>query len=146
MATGHHRDSLNADAVAQILKMRGRRKLTDAEHRALKKQFYPALNLPNQAFRNRGDLTFEDKAREWGFDFVGVSQGMCLADLDNDGDLDVVVNHLNDTPGLYRNESAAPRVAVRLKGKAPNTRGIGAKIKFLGGPVPPSQEMICVGR
>jgi hypothetical protein len=123
ITTGYHRDSLNADAVNQILAIRRQRKLSDAEHRALKKQYYPVLSLPNQAFRNRGDLTFEDKAQEWGFDYVGMSHGMCLADLDNDGDLDVVVNHLNDNGGIYRNESTAPRVAVRLKGKAPNTRG-----------------------
>src|SRR5258708_38668044 len=71
---------------------------------------------------------------------------MCMADLDNDGDLNVIVNHLNGPAGLYRNETIAPRVAVRLKGKSPNTRGIGSKIKFMGGPVPQSQEMICGGR
>jgi hypothetical protein len=146
VTTGYSRDSLHADAVEQITRLRSRRKLSDAEHRALKKQFFPVLKLPNQAFRNRGDLTFEDKARDWGFDYTGFSHGLCLADLDNDGDLDVLVNHLNDGAGLYRNESIAPRVAVRLKGKAPNTQGIGAKITLLGGPVPQSQEMICGGR
>ncbi len=146
MTTGYHRDSLNADSVAKILAVRRQRKLSDAEQRALKKQFYPPLHLPNQAFRNRGDLTFEDAARQWGFDYFGMSHGLCLADLDNDGDLDVIVNTMNDAAGIYRNETVAPRVAVRLKGKAPNTRGIGAKIKFLGGPVPQSQEMICGGR
>ncbi|PYI85223.1 MAG: hypothetical protein DME26_11495 [Verrucomicrobia bacterium] len=71
---------------------------------------------------------------------------MAFADLDNDGDLDVVINNLNGVAGIYRNETAAPRLAVRLKGRPPNTRGIGAKIKILGGPVTQAQEIICGGR
>jgi len=99
------------------------------------------------AYRNRGDLSFEDVSVAWGFDTPGVSHGMCLADLDGDGDLDVVVNNLNGPAGIYRNESSAPRVAVRLKGLPPNTRGIGGKIWVYGGAVPmQSQEMICGGR
>jgi len=147
ITTGHMRDSLHSDAVEQIMRQRGRKKLPDSEHRALKKKFYPVLNTPLQAFRNRGDLTFQDVAKDWGVDYVGITQSMCLADLDNDGDLDVVVVPLNDNVLIYRNESAAPRVAVRLKGKAPNTRGIGALVKLMGGAVPVQrQEMISGGR
>lgn len=146
VTTGHTRDSLNADAVDAILKARRVRKLTDQEHRELKKKHFPLLNLHNQAFRNRGDLTFEDKAKDWGFNHVGTTHGMAMADLDNDGDLDVVVNHLNDEAGIYRNESAGGRVLVRLRGKAPNTQGIGAKIRFVGGPMPQSQELMSGGR
>lgn len=147
VTTGHIRDSLNADSVGEIMRIRGRRKLTDQEQRDLKKQFYPRLDSSLQAFRNRGDLTFQDAAKDWGFDYVGITESMCLADLDNDGDLDVIVIPLNDATLLYRNEAAAPRVAVRLKGKAPNTRGIGAQIKLFDGAVPMQrQEMISGGR
>src|SRR5207302_8191236 len=108
---------------------------------------FPRLATANLAFRNRGDLTFEEMGHAWGFDTAGISNGMALADLDNDGDLDVVMNNLNGVPGIYRNESDAPRVAVRLKGLSPNTHGIGAKIRVLGGAVPlQSQEMIAGGR
>src|SRR5205085_7815970 len=64
-----------------------------------------------------------------------------------DGDLDVIMNSLNDAVRVYRNEGVAPRVAVRLRGLAPNTRGVGAKILLHGGAVPlQSQEMMCGGR
>jgi hypothetical protein len=108
---------------------------------------YPRLDNRNAAFRNRGDLTFEDVSHAWGFDSRQVSHGMALADLDSDGDLDVAINCANAAPQIYRNDSPAPRVAVRLKGLPPNTQGIGAKIKLMGGAVPmQSQEMICGGR
>src|SRR5439155_4517646 len=72
---------------------------------------------------------------------------MCLADLDNDGDLDVIINNCNSVATVLRNDASAPRVAVRLKGKAPNSRGIGARITLLNGAVPSqSQEMIAGGR
>lgn len=108
---------------------------------------YPRLSLPNLAFRNSGHLKFVEVGREWGFDRVGVKHGMCCADLDNDGDLDVITNDLNDEAGVYRNEGTRPLVAVRLKGVASNTRGIGSRIWLYGGAVPvQSQEMICGGR
>jgi hypothetical protein len=107
---------------------------------------FPPLATANLAFRNQGDLTFTEVGKQWGFDLVGVSNGMALADLDNDGDLDVVINNLSEPVAIYRNETVAPRLTVRLKGLAPNTHGIGAKIEVFGGPVPQSQEMVCGGR
>jgi enediyne biosynthesis protein E4 len=107
---------------------------------------FPRLATGKLAFRNRGDLTFEDVSAEWGFNQIGISHGMALADLDNDGDLDLVVNNLHAAAGIYRNDSIAPRLAVRLNGKPPNRFGVGAKIKVLGGPVAQSQQMACGGR
>src|SRR5262245_19494704 len=109
-------------------------------------QFRPHWPTRNAAFRNRRDGTFEPMSEQWGFDQLGVSYGMALGDLDNDGDLDVVVNNLNTAASLYRNDTTAARVAVRLKGLPPNTQGIGARLQFVGRSLTHGQEIICGGR
>ena len=143
---GMERAARDWDVAEHLKKLRASRKLSDAETFQARRM-YPRLATAKLAFRNRGDLTFAETGKAWGFDWKGVSSSMALADLDNDGDLDVVVNNMNDSAGIYRNEGAAPRVAVRLRGLPPNTRGVGAQVKVFGGPVPmQSQEMICGGR
>lgn len=143
VTTGNGHDVIDSDANAQLEQL-NRTNTSGKKIRAL--EHIPPLRTPNLAFRNRGDLTFQETGQEWGFNLDGVSQGMALADLDNDGDLDVVVNNLNDRASLYRNDTAMPRIGIRLKGVPPNTRGIGAKISVIGGPVSQSQEMISGGR
>ncbi len=146
VATGFERDVQDVDIANQLEAIRQNRRLSDLDALRMRARF-PRLALPNLAFRNRGDLTFEESGRDWGFDAAGVSQGLALADLDNDGDLDVVVNDMNDAAGVYRNESAGPRVAVRLRGAPPNTRGVGARIRVLGAtPFVQSQEIQSGGR
>ncbi len=145
ITNGHERDAQNVDVGMRVEAVRRSGKATPREILEARREF-SRLATANVAFRNRGDLTFEEVGKAWGFDLVGVSQGMAVADLDNDGDLDVIINNLNGTPTILRNETAAPRLAVQLRGRSPNTRGIGAKIHVSGGPVTQSQEMISGGR
>jgi hypothetical protein len=146
IATGFERDVQDVDIAKELETARRRQQLSDAEALRMRSKF-PRLEQQKFAFRNRGDLTFEDRSDAWGFNTRGVSQGMALADLDNDGDLDVIVNNMNGAAGIYRNECLAPRVAVRLRGQPPNTRGIGARIRVSGGAVSlQTQEMQCGGR
>ena len=146
MVTGHERDAQNIDLsrrLEAILKQRPLSRVAQLEQRKI----FPVYDTPNFAFHNRRDLTFEEVGKDWGFDATRVSQGLAMADLDNDGDLDLVINCLNAAPLLYRNDSPAPRVAVRLRGAPPNTQGIGARIEVRGGSVPrQGQEVIAGGR
>lgn len=104
------------------------------------------LDVATVAFRNLGNRQFQEIGSDWGFRHVGVSHGLALADLDNDGDIDVVVNTLNTPAAVFRNNSTAPRLAVRLRDDGPNTHGISARIRVLGGSVPQSQTIGCGGR
>ncbi|MBI2948391.1 MAG: VCBS repeat-containing protein [Verrucomicrobia bacterium] len=143
VATGNNHDVQDVDVIGEIVRSGGWK---TPETRLQNLSRMPRREAPSLAFRNRRDLTFEDKSVPWGFGAVGIAHGMALADIDNDGDLDVVMNCLNAPARVYRNETAAPRLAVRLKGAGGNTRGIGAKITVSGGPVTQSQEMIAGGR
>jgi hypothetical protein len=142
---GFVRDNMNLDALNRINAEKAGRKLSPREDLHLRR-LYPPLNTSNLAFRNLGNLKFVECSRAWGFDQPTISQGACLADLDNDGDLDLIVNNLNTVAGLYRNDTAAPRLAVRLRGRPPNTSGIGARITVTGGPIVQSQVLVCGGR
>jgi hypothetical protein len=94
-------------------------------------QEYPLLNTSDLIFRNSGNLSFEEVSASWGLTGQSVGHGATLSDLDNDGDLDVVINNLNQQAGIYRNDSANPRITVKLQGQSSNTHGLGAKITLV---------------
>jgi hypothetical protein len=93
----------------------------------------PSNPQSNYAFSNNGDLTFANKAREWGLADPGFSNGSAYGDLDNDGDLDLVVNNVNMVSFVYENQSVQQHpenkfLKVSLQGSGKNTAGIGAKV------------------
>lgn len=95
-------------------------------------QKMPASGVSNYMFKNNGDLTFKSMADQWGLDTPSNSNGAVYADLDNDGDLDLVVNNINQPAFIYRNEAdhqlSNHYLQLKLEGEAQNTLGLGAKI------------------
>jgi hypothetical protein len=92
----------------------------------------PSSKVTNYLFRNNGDLTFNNSSTSWGIDQTSNSNGAAYADLDNDGDLDLIVNNINEPAFIYENNSEGKGsnnyLQFRLIGKGMNTGGIGAKV------------------
>lgn len=90
----------------------------------------PSTKISNYMYQNKGDLTFADATADWGLDEKGVSSGATYADLDNDGDLDLIVCNNNDPVSVFRNNANASNnyIRIQLKGDARNVFGLGAKV------------------
>lgn len=96
-------------------------------------EMIPSNPVPNVMFANYGKLEFENKAEEWGLGEPGYSSGSAWADFDNDGDLDIIINDVNGTAKLYKNQAVQNSkkhwLKVTLSGENPNPYGIGATVE-----------------
>ncbi|MCR9289489.1 MAG: VCBS repeat-containing protein [Bacteroidetes bacterium] len=104
----------------------------------------PSGVVSNYAFRNQGNLLFENVSKTWGLDLEGCSNGAAYADFDNDGDLDLVVNNLNMEAAVYRNNTErkdANYLKIKLVQKNKNKFGVGAKVTLTIGNEELTQEI-----
>lgn len=95
----------------------------------------PSNKLGNYLFKNNGDLTFSNVSQKWGFDNPSISNAAAYADLDNDGDLDLIIGQNNEPVQLFRNNSDQKNrwLQVQLKGEGANRFGIGTRLRLYAG-------------
>lgn len=96
--------------------------------------FMKSTPLHNYIFKNNKDLTFTDKSMEWGFEEKGFSNGAAYSDLDNDGDLDLIISNQNEVASIYRNMLRETNPAtthyldIKLRGGGRNVNGLCSKV------------------
>lgn len=106
----------------------------------------PSTKTDNVAFRNRDGLQFDDVTSRWGLAEGAVSTGAAYADLDNDGDLDLVVNNTNEPASVYQNnadtQTRNQHLTIRLAGEGGNRFGVGALVTVTRGDLVQTQELV----
>ncbi len=88
----------------------------------------PSSKLENYIFKNNGNLSFVNSIEEWGFNDAVNTNGAAYGDLDNDGDLDLVLNNMDDNAIVYRNNATSNFLSVKLKGPSNNVLSLGATV------------------
>ncbi len=134
VANGIYKDLLDRDYLDFYSNPALMRSMIRTQEKAILKMIdmIPSVSIPNYAFHNNGDLTFDNLSMSWGLATPSFSNGAAYGDLDNDGDLDLVVNNVNMPPFVYRNETnskgKANFLVLSLRGTGKNTGAIGAEV------------------
>lgn len=133
VSNGYYKDFNNQD----FMKFRNENQLTNnGEQESMLKLLanMPETRIQNYIFKNNGDLSFEKKSDEWGLKEESFSQGAAYADLDNDGDLDLIVSNLGEYPYVYKNTLDDKNyLKIEFKGDQTNKSGIGCKVWIKSG-------------
>ena len=135
ITNGYYRDYTNRDFLKYkgdyYFKQAVAREQADTLHLVTSMTSTP---IHNYFFENQGNLAFQELSQSAGFGEKNFSAGAAFADLDNDGDLDLIVNNLNQTADIFENKSSEGNwLKFKLKGPAQNTFGVGTKIQAYSG-------------
>ena len=132
VANGIYKDLLDRDYLAYMANETQVQMLLENREDAIEKliDIMPSEAVPNSAFKNIGEFQFEDKTIGWGLEQPSFSNGNAYGDLDNDGDLDLVINNVNMPSFFYENKTdtlSARGIKLKLKTDSKNTFAVGAK-------------------
>lgn len=133
ISNGINKDLLDRDYLAYMANEEQVRFLIQKQEGVIKKliDIMPSEAVPNFAYQNKGNFNFEESTQTWGLDQPSFSNGNAYADLDNDGDLDLLVNNVNMTSFIYENKTdtlSKRSLTFDFKGVENNKFGVGAKI------------------
>ena len=133
VANGIYKDLLDRDYLAYMANETQVKMLLENKENAIEKliDIMPSEAVPNNAFKNLGGFKFEDKTVEWGLEVPSFSNGNAYGDIDNDGDLDLIVNNVNMPSFFYENKTDtlhARSLILRLRSNSKNTFAVGAKV------------------
>lgn len=139
VANGIFKDLLDQDYVNFIADPNVIRNYLKQERNVIKRlvDSIPSTSISNFAFHNKGNLNFSESSIDWGLNEPTFSNGSAYGDLDNDGDLDLVLNNVNMPSFVYENRAVQSTgnnaLTILLKGPEGNTSGLGAKVKVKTG-------------
>mgnify|MGYP001171783521 FL=1 len=133
IANGIYKDLLDRDYLAYMANTERIRNMIKKEEEVIKKliDIMPSKAIKNIAYKNNGEFNFTEFSDTWGFDLPTFSNGMSYGDLDNDGDLDIVINNVNMPALVYKNNSNIDEnksISFELIGREKNKNAIGSKI------------------
>jgi len=133
IANGIYKDLLDRDYLAYMANTERIRNMIKTEEEVIKKliDIMPSKAIKNIAYKNNGEFNFTEFSDAWGFDLPTFSNGMSYGDLDNDGDLDIVINNVNMPALVYKNNINVDEnksISFELIGREKNKNAVGSKI------------------
>lgn len=142
ITNGYYRDYTNRDFLKYkgdyYFKQAVANEMADTLHLVTSMTSTP---VHNYFYENKGDLNFQDHSLDWGFEKEGFSSGAAFSDLDNDGDLDLVISNLNEAPGILENKGSKGNwIGIDLKGSEGNIFGLGAEVQIFSNGIQQLQE------
>ena len=147
ITNGYKKDYTNMDFMNYVVQERINEKKSNEKinlTELIKKM--PSTIEENYTYKNNGDLTFTKVNKAWGLDQKTLSNGAAYVDLDNDGDMDLVVNNIDEKASIFRNNSEKLNqnnyLKIALEGEGKNKFGVGSKVKVTSGEMTQTQELL----